>query len=845
MNSRPWDRSPDDGTPHGPFPPRTASPFFFQDITARKQVEEERERLRRDLEKERTLLKGVLAHLPSGVFAVAAPDGRLLLHNATAERLLGHSVVLAQHVQDYAEHGAIHADGRPYRPEEYPLARALLKGETVMQEEMLYRRGDGRLTTFAVSAAPVRDPEGRTVMAVSNFQDISGRKRLEEELRRSNERLSLALKAAQAGMFDVDLQTDEAVWSEHSYWLLGLDPARTTPSLDAWAGTLHPDDRDCVLAAKAAAMSGRMPEIDVEYRVVYPDDTVRWLAARGRVTSASDGTPLRMTGLNIDITARKQAEEALRRSEERLSFALVAASAGLWDWDIRTGELTWSEGLYALHGQTPDRFAPSAEAWLRLVHLDDRAAIEHAVQSALNATTSDCVIEHRILHPERGERWLVSLGRVTRASDGSPSRLSGISLDVTERKQIEEALRRSEESLALALASARAGTFDWDMRTGAAVWSPERYRLFGLDPEPGRGGYATWLNAIHPDDREAVLARCAKALAERRSNLQAEYRAVQPDGAVRWLMAVGRITYDAEGCPQRMVGIDVDITERKEMEEALRAAKREAERADVAKSRFLAAASHDLRQPLQALFLFAAALHGQVLTERGQRALATLERNLEALKGLLDGLLDISRLDADVIRPTFENVPIASALDEIGASFAPVVQRKGLEFTLDVACDVVVRSDRNLLGRMIRNLVENAIKYTEHGSVSVTCRVVDGRARIEVSDTGIGIPADQQDLIFQEFHQVGNPDSDQAKGLGLGLSIVQRLAKLLDHPVTVRSTPGQGSVFTLDLPLGATDALRPRTPSTSTAPDDGGRLAGRIEDETDASREPNRGGPAR
>ena len=815
------------------FPSRDGLVVFFRDITARRKGEQERERLAQELEKERTLLRGVLDHLPSGVFAAAAPDGRLLLHNPAAERLIGHPVHFTKTIDDYAAYGAVHPDGTPYRPDEYPLARALLYGETDAHGEMRYRRGDGTIATFSFNAAPVQDANGHIVMAVAIFHDISERKIMEEALRRSEERLAFALTSARAGTFDTDLRTGTITWSAESYSLFGMEQNEASISLDTWFGLIHPDDRIRVLSERARIIRETDPTYRVEHRVLRPDGRTVWVSVLGRFVFDPDGKPVRASGLYIDITARKQAEEALRQSEERLNFALASANAGTWDWDIRSGALTWSEGIYALHGLAPEQFTPTYEAWLPFVHPDDRDHVQHAVRAALASTNSDYTLEHRIRHPSRGERWLMIVGRVFRDHDGLPLRLTGVSLDITERKRMEDSVRRSQERLREALLAARAGSWEWNLATGAVFWSEENQALFGFPAGLIAAGYEVWLEAVVPEDREQVDRVVRDALSTNQERFQIEFRVRLSNGKVRWLIGMGRIRYDADGCPTHITGLNVDITDRRRMEEELRGAKWAAERASVAKSKFLAAASHDLRQPLQALFLFAAALHGHVQTARGKSALATLERNLETLKGLLDSLLDVSRLDAEVIRPNIETFPLTSVLDDIGASFAPVALHKGLDFRADILRDVTVRSDRHLLDRMIRNLVENAIKYTEHGSVRLKCRVVDGRAQITVHDTGIGIAPDQLDAIFVEFHQVGNPERDRTKGLGLGLSIVQRLAKLLEHPVTVRSTLGQGSVFTVGVPLGEAAAVQAPEPFVAVAPHGGGRLAVLIDDEAD------------
>ncbi|MBP2302949.1 PAS domain-containing hybrid sensor histidine kinase/response regulator [Azospirillum picis] len=244
-----------------------------------------------------------------------------------------------------------------------------------------------------------------------------------------------------------------------------------------------------------------------------------------------------------------------------------------------------------------------------------------------------------------------------------------------------------------------------------------------------------------------------------------------------------------------------DITARRQAQQALMQAKEAAEAADLAKGKFLAAASHDLRQPLQALLFFVDVLKPHVQGSQGANALMHLGRGLDALKELLDSLLDMSRLDAGVVQPNIETVPIGPLFEHIGASYRPVAAAKGLEFRV-MPCDAAALSDRTLVTRMVRNLVENALRYTETGRIDLECRQAGGGLLIEVRDTGIGIPPDHLERIWEEFHQVGNPERDRNRGLGLGLAIVRRLSQLLDHPVQVRSTPGVGTSFVIALPLG-------------------------------------------
>ncbi len=260
-----------------------------------------------------------------------------------------------------------------------------------------------------------------------------------------------------------------------------------------------------------------------------------------------------------------------------------------------------------------------------------------------------------------------------------------------------------------------------------------------------------------------------------------------------------------------------DISEHKRVQAALAEARREADRANVAKSKFLAAASHDLRQPVQSLMLLMEVLSGRVTDGMTRNVLGTMERALGALKMLLDGLLDVSRLEAGAVVPEVEVFALSEVMDRVAANSRPVAVQKGLILHI-VPCRAHVRSDPMLLGRILQNLVENALRYTDKGRILIGCRRRGGNLRIEVWDTGIGIPPDQQDDIFQEFVQVGNANRNRDQGLGLGLAVVRRLSVMLGHPVTVRSIPGRGSVFSVELPLAAPPPAKALSPASAPRP---------------------------
>ena len=246
-----------------------------------------------------------------------------------------------------------------------------------------------------------------------------------------------------------------------------------------------------------------------------------------------------------------------------------------------------------------------------------------------------------------------------------------------------------------------------------------------------------------------------------------------------------------------------DITERRRVGDALEFAKQEAQKANIAKSRFLAAASHDLRQPLQALSLMRGVLARKIRDDKKEEALALvtrLDETAAAMSGMLNTLLDINQLEAGTVNPQFIDFPINDLLERLREEFTYHAGAQNLLLRV-IGCGLSVHSDPNLLEQMLRNLLSNALKYTRQGKVLLGCRRRGAMLRIEVWDTGIGIAEQNLQAIFGEYHQLGNTARERRLGLGLGLSIVERLATLLGHPVNVRSQPGKGSVFSVDVML--------------------------------------------
>jgi two-component system CheB/CheR fusion protein len=366
------------------------------------------------------------------------------------------------------------------------------------------------------------------------------------------------------------------------------------------------------------------------------------------------------------------------------------------------------------------------------------------------------------------------------------------------RKASRQAIAAAAGSLATAddlrniLFSTGVATLFLDAALNIRFFTPTVRALFAIAPgdigRPLSDLYSLSGDSGLADDAREVLKTC-----------QPLEREIEPgDGA--WFL---RRTLPYRADDRRVDGVVItftEITDRKLISRSLEAARQQADLANVAKSRFLAAASHDLRQPLQTIALLQGLLAKTVEGERAQLLVGRLDEALGAMSGMLNTLLDINQIEAGVVRADLESFPINELFDRIRDEFTDHAQAQRLAFRA-VPCGAVVLSDPRLLEQMLRNLLSNALKYTSRGKVLLGCRRTAGGVSIEVRDTGVGIAEAELQAIFDEYHQIENPARERSRGLGLGLSIVRRLGGLLDHPVRVRSRPGKGSTFAIDVPM--------------------------------------------
>jgi PAS domain S-box-containing protein len=367
----------------------------------------------------------------------------------------------------------------------------------------------------------------------------------------------------------------------------------------------------------------------------------------------------------------------------------------------------------------------------------------------------------------------------------------------SERRLHESAILDREARLKEALRAGSVMAFDWDVSADEIRFSQNATEILGLHSQQVLSG-TEWLKHIHPGDQPRV-AFCLEGARPDQPSHSIAFRYSRPDGGEVWLEQIAMVHFGSAGKPTRINGLTTDVTERKRFEGELSLARKSAELADRAKSSFLAAASHDLRQPLQTLKFLQAALEPHHPSGEARNIVAGIGQSLDTMSSILSSLLDVNRLESGNLRPSVGEFSLNELFEPLAGDFAAPVQERGLRLCI-VRSELIIRSDRRMLAEMIRNLLSNAVRYTDRGRLLLGCRRDGDNVRIELWDSGVGITEDQLPHIFHEYYQ-GTGGAERG-GFGLGLAIVKRLGEILDHRVEVRSISGKGTRFFIEVPRG-------------------------------------------
>ncbi|MEG4838223.1 PAS domain S-box protein [Microcoleus sp. B9-D4] len=761
------------------------------DITDRFQAEEALREQQAVLRDRNALLSSILESTPD-IIVVKDREGRYVaLNSEVAKSFYGRSI-----------EEIIGKDDSELLPPEAAVAimakdRELMEaGITETYEEDV---SNGKcITSFLTTKAPWRDAQGNIIGLIAIARNINDRKQMEAELRDRNALLKSILESTpdfivvkdREGRYVAVNSNVANFMGQPIEEIIGKDDLEFLPHQSESVRAIMAKDRQVMTTGIAETYEEEVSQ--GETTATFFTTKTPWRDAKGNI--------LGIIAISRDISDRKQAEDALKQSEERYRSLILATSQIVWTGDSE-GRCPDMPTLRAYTGQTVEEVV--GFGWLNAMHPDDRERTNQVWMEAVQTKTM-YDIEYQIRGADGNYRYFQGRAVPILNEDGSLREWIGTCTDIHDRKQAEDAIKQSEEryrSLTLAI-SQIVWTTDPE---GRCQDSPSMRAYTGQTEAEGVG--FGWLDTIHPDDRERTVQVWMEAV-QTRSLFEMEYRMRGTDGNYRYFQARGVPILNEDGSIREWVGTCIDIQDRKQTEIVQAKAREAAEAASRAKSEFLANMSHELRTPLNGIMGYAQILQrSKVLNEEERSRIDVIYQCGSHLLTLINDILDLSKIEAQKVELMPTDFHFPAFLQGVAEMCRIRAEIKGIHFHFPSSPElpIGIRADEKRLRQVLFNLLSNAIKFTDEGSVTfIVSFATEGKIRFEVRDTGTGIAQEQLEAIFQPFEQVGDRRR-QTEGTGLGLAISQRIVELMGSTIQVQSEINVGSIFWFDVNLPQAD----------------------------------------
>lgn len=594
-----------------------------------------------------------------------------------------------------------------------------------------------------------------------------------------------------------------------------------------WLDALHPDDRETARAEWARAVAEQR-EYRVEHRFRRADGAYRWFLCCGVPARNGEGRIVQWIGTSVDVTDRKVGEERAERAKRNLELILRISQTSLWEYVLTDGDVRNARTAPAGYTFAQGWNAPLGElTWASTLEhsgmlLEHHERVRHAIQQCVDGLTADFELEAQSRAADGSLRWRLLRGSAWREESGRVIGFTGVGTDITDLKRAAEETRALKERLERSLLGSKTCTWHFELTDGTMANSRATFtnlwEQLGYPTPTEDIPFAQSLAALmSPEDQAAFGAELQSLLAGRATEWEYEHRVRHKDGSDRWQLARGMVERDpASGRALRFTGSSVDITEKRKVEADLQRAREIAEAANRAKDEFLANVSHEIRTPMNAILGMTELALESVRTDHQKRLLATVKSAAQSLLGVINDLLDFSKIAAGKVVLEQVEFLLRAELSETVRALAARAHRKGLEIIWHVHMNVpdVLLGDSGRLRQVLMNLVGNAIKFTSRGEVVVEVTLAapppspplspDEMVGLtfRVRDTGIGIASDKQVAIFRAFEQEDSSTTRKYGGTGLGLTISAQLVALMGGTITVDSAPGQGSTFAFTARFG-------------------------------------------
>jgi PAS domain S-box-containing protein len=631
------------------------------------------------------------------------------------------------------------------------------------------------------------------------------RKRVEEALHENQTYLAEAQRLSHTGSFGWKPSTGAITWSEETFRIFQYDRT-TTPTIELILQRVHPEDAALVQQTVERATQDEK-DFDHEYRLMMPDCSLKHLHVVARALNDESGS-VDFVGAVMDVTAAKLAEQTLRESEAYLAEAQRLSHTGSWARVYATGETRYySEECYRILGFDPLGEPPRFETFLQRVHPDDQAKVRETTATA-GCEKGEYEVDYRIIHPDGEIRNIHTIGHPVFSPSGDIVEYVGTVIDVTERRRAEEKLRQSEAYLAEAQKLTHTGSWAWDVTTRRALHiSEEWYRIYGFDPKQGMLTWEQRDERIHPDDRTEQRQAIERAINEK-SDYELEYRILLPHGAVRHLHSVGHPVLDTSGNLVQFVGSSTDITDRRQAEEALRQTQADLTRISriTTMGELTASLAHEVNQPIAA-----AATDANTCL----RWLARDQPDLEEARGAASRVVKDAARAAEImsrIRSLFKKEMSQRELvdvNDIIRGMIELLRSEATRYSISMRTELsdnlpLIMGDRVQLQQVTMNLIINSIDAMKDvdgtREIAITSqRSENEQLQVSVSDTGIGLPSQRADQIFDAFF------TTKPHGTGMGLRISRSIVESHGGRLWAAHTSPRGARFAFTLPTKIED----------------------------------------
>jgi len=658
----------------------------------------------------------------------------------------------------------------------------------------------------------------KSTTSIDNLnKEISERKKIEQALRESEERFRLILEHSSDGIniAEIDTETHKrrlVLCNDRYVEMSGrsreeLMAAEDLNEFVQFDGTAEELRENRAKLLQGFACSGRSSWIR-------PDGKENYYEWRAEGIKVAD--KLYIIGVDRDMTERIRMEKQLQESEQRLRFALEGSNEGLWDWDIKADRVYYDRRWMEILGYEAGEMETHVGTWAELVHPDDLAGAEKKLGDHLEGKTEFYESQYRLKTKSGQWKWILDRGKVVeRDQAGRAVRMTGTHTDISKLKSIEESLRASEGKVNAMLQSIgdHMSMMDKDLNI---LWVNDVAKnIFGNDII-GKKCYEVYHSRKEPCQPCLTL----KAFDDGKVH-QHDTEAIDKNGQTIYFHCTANVALrDKDGKPAAVLEISRDITERKRAEKELMDINRQLEAsveqanmlaqealaATRAKSEFLANVSHEIRTPMNAIIGFCELMQTEEFSDERAEYVNIISDSSRDLLAIINEILEISKIEAGKVHTEVTDSNLGGVLDHIELLMSHAARKKGLKFKV-VRCGKLpakIRTDCVRLRQCLINLVNNAIKFTEKGHVYINVcsetNNVRSYIRFSVEDTGIGISTEKQTHIFDAFSQADSSTTRRFDGTGLGLTITKRLVELLGGEISLTSTPGKGSVFSIIIP---------------------------------------------